>query len=92
MNQNNDKSEGILVLLLMGLALIVFGIWYIRAEIAGFQKLLLFIAAILFLRKLIPIVFALTPEGVPVNFFSLSVFSFKLSMFMLYVLSDITSL
>ena len=43
MNQNNDKSEGILVLLLMGLALIVFGIWYIRAEIAGFQKLLLFI-------------------------------------------------
>ncbi len=43
MNQNSDKSEGILVLLLMGLALIVFGIWYIRVEIAGFQKMLLFI-------------------------------------------------
>lgn len=41
MNQNSDKSEGIVVLAIMGLIVILIGLWFIREYIAGVQKLLI---------------------------------------------------
>lgn len=43
MNQNSDKSEGILVLCLMGMIILFGCIWFIREYIAGFQKILFII-------------------------------------------------
>lgn len=41
MNQNSDKSEGIVVLSLLALVFLLAGIWFIKDDIAGVQKIIL---------------------------------------------------
>lgn len=62
MNQNSDKSEGILILSLLALAIVVFAIWYIREYIAGFQKILMMID--FWLLNQVPMLQKLYPDNI----------------------------